>query len=638
MVSFFEYPGLTNRETQMINLPSGPLQLPTSTTYTLMGVYDASTNEVNNLRIAHGVSREGDTTSNTAHKAWSKCMRKDCTFRMMSMQNADQIAVFKKGEHNHVVRPSPWRPKPINDPATIDATIDEVIEKVRLDGHNDESAVNDAAANVPVSSKAPRQPIARGMGQRRKKKKTVKKWNIRTPFDNFEALVAHLMAHGATPHRRPRFKKGKINRYYRCQHCSYVALSRRSENLLEKCVLYETRKHLHKVATVPPEHLHLYLEVPDPLPRRIPPGTVIVIDSDDEYSADEAVDGVEANVMDNSPAGTDDVESHFTVDTAVVRGNLVDEAADGNEVEEDAIDNAPAATNHQEVAKVSTEHFDLYLEVPDPLPRCVPPGTVIVIDSDDELLSHDGPDDGEAEEDVRDNAPTATNPADSHVTNEIAAVRGNLGDEAIDGGEANAIDDAPAATDHVYPHVTIGTAVVRCKAPLVDYPDSDDAMDVDALSNDAPAAVHGADSHVETAEEEQILTAINALCRLFKHRAKVSNDLNAVREARGEAGPTTGGLQNTDPDLVREAFGEIDSTFKGYDDLKKMVYKVIPDAPKPPRRRKQARPMKVEYHPPHGALSVWMARLRRLQDAVDQFVDETRTERRERKATSSTSL
>uniref|UniRef100_A0A7E4ZV88 Transcription initiation factor TFIID subunit 12 n=1 Tax=Panagrellus redivivus TaxID=6233 RepID=A0A7E4ZV88_PANRE len=186
-------------------------------------------------------------------------------------------------------------------------------------------------------------------------------------------------------------------------------------------------------------------------------------------------------------------------------------------------------------------------------------------------------------------------------------------------------------------------------------------MEEDASRDDAPVTVHGTDSHVteetsavsvpngateatvavsngrviegETAEETKIMTAIDALCKLFQHRAKANANRN----------PTTEDLQNivnTGHDLVREAFGQIDPAFEGYEDLKKMIYKVIPDAPKPPRRRKQARPMKVEYHPPHGVLSVWMARLRRLQDAVDQFVDQTRTERHKRnqEPTSSTRL
>uniref|UniRef100_A0A7E4VFR9 FLYWCH-type domain-containing protein n=1 Tax=Panagrellus redivivus TaxID=6233 RepID=A0A7E4VFR9_PANRE len=260
------------KEQRLKNLPSGPLPKPRG--YVLIGTYDVTTEDMHAICRDKGVVCQFTCYAESSYERHYKCKNKSCTYRMRSVQNASRGALYEKGQHNHGECK-----KRVNDPATI-------------------------AANVPPSSTTQRQPIAQEM-QRHQKHESVKKWNFRTIFQNFDALVAHLMADGATPYRQPRYKKRKINRYYRCRDCNYVALSRRSEDASEQCVLFETQKHLHKAVPVAPEHLQLYYEVPD-LPRRLPPRTVIVIDSDDDHLSDDANGNeTEENVNDNAPVAAD---------------------------------------------------------------------------------------------------------------------------------------------------------------------------------------------------------------------------------------------------------------------------------------------------------------------------------------------
>uniref|UniRef100_A0A7E4VNY7 FLYWCH-type domain-containing protein n=1 Tax=Panagrellus redivivus TaxID=6233 RepID=A0A7E4VNY7_PANRE len=328
------YPYLTNRERQLIALPSGPIELPKETAYTLIGVYPATSNEVNHLRVASGVVNNNDTVTKTALRTTFNCKEPNCTYRMMSLRNADEVAMFEKGEHNHVVKPTAWKPKPINDPATIDATIDEVIERMRFDGDSDadgpdiskgsvgassnvENAADpvaieatidtviermrnagknngntvednrsnvEKAAAVPAPSKAPQQPTARGMGKRHWKQNCRTPWKFRTPFGNFADLVDCLMAQGATPYRSPYMQNGKVKRLYRCGKCNYFGLSLRDPSASKPCMLYETRIHCHDVVEVDPKHRHLYFEVPDEL------------NSDDKATDhDETVDAMEVD-------------------------------------------------------------------------------------------------------------------------------------------------------------------------------------------------------------------------------------------------------------------------------------------------------------------------------------------------------
>uniref|UniRef100_A0A7E4VN50 Uncharacterized protein n=1 Tax=Panagrellus redivivus TaxID=6233 RepID=A0A7E4VN50_PANRE len=110
----------------------------------------------------------------------------------------------------------------------------------------------------------------------------------------------------------------------------------------------------------------------------------------------------------------------------------------------------------------------------------------------------------------------------------------------------------------------------------------------DELNSDDKATDH--DETADAMEVDNAMIADNKALLPIDKAAK----LDFVKEDTMEVeAPSCDKASIRDFDLVREVFGEIDPTFKGYEDLKNMICMVIRDAPKPPRRRKQAHPMKI---------------------------------------------